>query len=189
MANLNKNNSAKTIDIDVNKQKLTLLDGDVVVACYPVSTAKNGIGQQNGSECTPSGWHAIRIKIGIDAEFSPINDVLTDEKKISGSAQTRRGGILLQHGTTLFTVDVDKMFSLLTVGKEKIADKLISSVKKRVTSVTAINDIPKNELAKALESAFSEGREIEIGTYSDTELKRAKELKEKYASMEWIDCR
>jgi len=72
MANLNKNNSKKIIDIDVNKQKLTLLEGDVVVASYPVSTAKNGIGQKNGSECTPSGWHTIRIKIGVAANENTI---------------------------------------------------------------------------------------------------------------------
>ena len=72
MANLNKNNSEKIIDIDVNKQKLTLLEDDVVVASYSVSTAKNGIGQQNGSECTPSGWHAIRIKIGVDAKENTV---------------------------------------------------------------------------------------------------------------------
>ena len=59
--------------------------------------------------------------------FSPINDIIAGEKKISGNAQTRRGGVLLQHGTLLYKVDVDKMFSLLNVGKEKIADKLINN--------------------------------------------------------------
>jgi len=31
---------------------------------YSVSTAKNGAGQLMGSECTPTGWHRIRAKIG-----------------------------------------------------------------------------------------------------------------------------
>ena len=64
MTNINKINNETVIDIDVNKQQLKLLQGDKVVAVYPVSTAKNGIGQQNGSECTPVGWHTIRAKIG-----------------------------------------------------------------------------------------------------------------------------
>lgn len=72
MSNLNKKHVKKTIDIDVNKQQLTLLQGTEMLACYPVSTAKNGVGQQNGSECTPSGWHAIRIKIGIDAKENTV---------------------------------------------------------------------------------------------------------------------
>ncbi len=31
-----------------------------------ISTAKNGVGQLNGSECTPLGKHRIRAKIGAD---------------------------------------------------------------------------------------------------------------------------
>lgn len=60
------------IDIDINKQQLTLLQGEDVVACYAVSTAKNGVGQLNGSECTPSGWHAIRAKIGQNAKENTV---------------------------------------------------------------------------------------------------------------------
>ncbi|HII09610.1 TPA: lipoate--protein ligase family protein, partial [Candidatus Micrarchaeota archaeon] len=41
------------------------------------------------------------LGVGIKAKFVPINDIVTDGKKISGNAQTRRGGVLLQHGTIL----------------------------------------------------------------------------------------
>ena len=74
--------------------------------------------------------------LGINANFAPVNDILVNEQKISGNAQTRRNGILLQHGTILYKVDVEKMFSLLNVSAEKISDKLIKSVQKRVTSVS-----------------------------------------------------
>ena len=60
-------NKDKHIDIDVSKQKLTLLQGDTVIAIYDISTAKNGVGQINGSECTPLGLHYIDSKIGEDA--------------------------------------------------------------------------------------------------------------------------
>jgi lipoprotein-anchoring transpeptidase ErfK/SrfK len=63
-----KNNlSEKFIDIDINKQQLRLLQGDTVLNRYEISTAKNGVGQKNGSECTPIGWHLIRAKIGAGA--------------------------------------------------------------------------------------------------------------------------
>ena len=52
-------------------------------------------------------------QLGIKATFKPLNDILVDGKKISGNAQTRRHGVLLQHGTILMDVDVDKMFSYL----------------------------------------------------------------------------
>ena len=54
----------KHIDIDIVKQQLTLLQKDVVIASYSISTAKNGVGQKNGSECTPLGLHVINSKIG-----------------------------------------------------------------------------------------------------------------------------
>jgi lipoprotein-anchoring transpeptidase ErfK/SrfK len=52
------------ITIDAGKQELTLLDGERVVKRYAVSTAKKGLGEQNGSFCTPRGRHVVRAKIG-----------------------------------------------------------------------------------------------------------------------------
>ena len=52
------------IRIDAAKQELSLMDGDKVVKRYLVSTAKNGLGEKNGSFCTPRGRHIVRAKIG-----------------------------------------------------------------------------------------------------------------------------
>lgn len=49
-----------TIVIDVAKQELRLPDG----RRYAVSTAKNGLGEKNGSFCTPRGRHIVRARIG-----------------------------------------------------------------------------------------------------------------------------
>jgi len=46
--------------IDVPRQELVLPNG----RRYPVSTAKNGLGETNGSFCTPRGRHIVRAKIG-----------------------------------------------------------------------------------------------------------------------------
>jgi lipoyltransferase/lipoate-protein ligase len=125
--------------------------------------------------------------LGIQATFQPINDIVVNEKKISGNAQTRRGGVLLQHGTVLYQVDVEKMFTYLTVSEEKISDKLISSVKKRVTSISELAQIPFEDVIKAFEEAFSEKREVERGDYSPVELERAAQLaSEKYSTSEWL---
>lgn len=52
------------LDIALAEQRLRVFDHNVIVAEYPVSSAKNGPGQQQGSECTPTGWHKVRAKIG-----------------------------------------------------------------------------------------------------------------------------
>ncbi len=62
-----------TISIDVPSQTLTLHDeaGGVLMQTQ-VSTAKNGMGEQMGSNCTPRGEHVIRAKIGA---AQPLNTV------------------------------------------------------------------------------------------------------------------
>ncbi len=60
------------IKVSIPKQRLDLMEGERVVRSYSVSTAKNGAGEINGSECTPRGVHVIRAKIGAGA---PANTV------------------------------------------------------------------------------------------------------------------
>jgi hypothetical protein len=49
----------KAIEIDIARQELRFGD-----KTYLVSTAKRGVGEKNGSLCTPRGSHIIRAKIG-----------------------------------------------------------------------------------------------------------------------------
>jgi len=124
--------------------------------------------------------------IGIDAEFKPINDIICSGKKISGNAQTRRGGVLLQHGTVLYEVDVDKMFSVLKVPDEKIKDKMIATVKERVTSIRQQKEANRQDVFDALVSGFTKGREYEKGELTEKELQRALRLAEtRYKTREW----
>lgn len=61
------------IVITIPEQVLDLLDySGKVTRHYRVSTAKNGVGQQRGSFCTPLGKHVIRAKIGAG---QPLNTV------------------------------------------------------------------------------------------------------------------
>ncbi len=129
--------------------------------------------------------YALKM-LEITESFQPINDIVVGDQKISGNAQTRRGGILLQHGTILYRVDVEKMFSLLNVSEKKVDDKLIKSVKKRVTSIVEYKKISVERLIAALEDAFSRGKEITIGDYTPKEMQRAAELcREKYKTDRW----
>ena len=54
----------RLIRVDLASQRLTLSAGERLLACYPVSTARNGPGERRDSGCTPRGWHRIRLKIG-----------------------------------------------------------------------------------------------------------------------------
>lgn len=72
---MSKENSA--ILVDVATQTLTLESVPDGRKTYPVATAKNGVGQDMGSECTPLGRHRIRAKIGAD---QPLNSVFVGRR-------------------------------------------------------------------------------------------------------------
>lgn len=65
------------LDVSISKQLLAIVDNGRSAKFYPVSTAKNGMGERRGSECTPKGWHKIRAKIGAGL---PINSVFVGRR-------------------------------------------------------------------------------------------------------------
>ena len=61
------------IEISIPRQELVLRDdAGAELRRYAVSTAKNGAGERNGSNCTPRGSHIIRARIGAG---QPVNTV------------------------------------------------------------------------------------------------------------------
>ncbi len=70
-------NPENFLDISIAEQKLVLFEQRQKVISYPVSTALNGPGEQMGSECTPTGWHKIRARIGAS---QPINAVFVGRR-------------------------------------------------------------------------------------------------------------
>lgn len=73
VSNQDYGNKVNSIKINVTQQQLDLLDGNGnILQQYPVSTAKKGTGNQNGSEQTPLGLHRIKDKIG---GAMPVNEV------------------------------------------------------------------------------------------------------------------
>lgn len=65
------------IEIDLPSQSLRLLVNGACAAEYRVSSARNGPGEQTGSNCTPRGLHIVRAKIGRGA---PLNTVFVGRR-------------------------------------------------------------------------------------------------------------
>ena len=131
---------------------------------------------------------ALKI-LGVDAEFAGINDVVVGGKKISGSAQTRKKRGVLQHGTLLYDLKPELMFSLLRVPNEKIRDKMIKNIYERVTSLRHLGlDVSRKEVEDAFAKGFSRvlGEKMEPSEPTKEELDMAERIaEEKYASREW----
>jgi lipoate-protein ligase A len=128
--------------------------------------------------------------LGVESSFEPINDIAASGKKISGNAQTRRQGCLLQHGTVLLALNPELMFSLLRVPAEKLKGKLIEDVKARVTSLSSIlgREVAFEEAGEALKKGFSAawGAELQPGPLTRTEAAEAQRFAtERFSSREW----
>jgi L,D-transpeptidase YbiS len=54
----------KLLKVSIGTQRLQIIENEQLVKEYAISSAKNGVGEMNGSEQTPRGWHVIRAKIG-----------------------------------------------------------------------------------------------------------------------------
>jgi lipoprotein-anchoring transpeptidase ErfK/SrfK len=66
------------IIINIGMQQLDLLDDNGrLIKRYTISSAKNGVGELNGSFCTPRGRHIVRAKIGAG---QPVNAVFVERR-------------------------------------------------------------------------------------------------------------
>lgn len=129
-------------------------------------------------------------KFGLPAEFHPINDVLVYGKKISGSAQTRRRGVVLQHGTLMYNTDIATLAVTLKVVPEKLKDKGVKKLEERVTTISKAlgRQVSRDEVVQAMIEGFEEALNVKFfrGELTSEELELAEKLvKEKYSTDKW----
>jgi lipoate-protein ligase A len=117
--------------------------------------------------------------LGLNAGFKPVNDVLVGGSKISGSAQMRRWGVVLQHGTLILENDPGMMFGSLKTIKDKDVTSLAEQLGNRP-------DIAK--VKEAIVRGFSEvfGVLFDPGGLTGPEKEQISDIvAEKYGRREW----
>ena len=128
-------------------------------------------------------------RFGLEARFVPVNDVVVGDKKVSGSAQIRRGRALLQHGTLMYDTDIALLGRVLRVPKEKLSSKKVLRIEDRVTTLSRElgRRVKYEEVLEALIEGFSEALRVELDRegYGEEVLELAGRLKGKYLSREW----
>lgn len=77
MQTMNQSYPSEWLELSLPEQKCRLWQGGDCVFTAPVSTALNGSGEQEGSGCTPRGWHQIRACIG---DGQPLNTVFVGRR-------------------------------------------------------------------------------------------------------------
>jgi len=137
---------------------------------------------------------AIKI-LGINADFNPGNpkncpNISVNGKKISGSAQSHKSAVLLQHGTLLVDVDLKKMFTFLNVPWAKTCMEVVNVAEKKITSVKQElgSSISMTEVYEALVKGFEKALKIspKKGKLTIYEQRLAERLcKENYSNDDW----
>jgi len=115
-------------------------------------------------------------------------EVQVEGKKIVGSAQVRKRGVVLQHGSLLIELEKDKLFSVFNFPSVQIKERL-----KTRFDATSLEEILKkkinfSELSEILPRGFEEefGVRLVEGKLTEQEEKISKELLEnKYSTYEW----
>ncbi len=74
--------------------------------------------------------------LGVPARLEGRNDLTIEGLKFSGNAKMVQNGKTLQHGTILFSSNVDSLTEALKVNPIKFTDKAVKSVRARVTNVS-----------------------------------------------------
>ena len=117
------------------------------------------------------------------------HEILLGGRKLVGSAQVRRGGALLQHGSIVIEPRIDQLLACLRldgVDRRQERRRLDSAV----AGLTEIGDFDPTRLAEALAAAFGRqfGVSVTRGSLSDDELAAARALAvAKYQSADWTE--
>lgn len=110
-------------------------------------------------------------------------------RKIIGSAQTRREGTILQHGSILLDIDAPLLFSLLRV-PEGQRDRLMERFRTKATSLREVLGRPVSyaEAAAAMADGFRQSLDLHLepGALTAAELAESEQIRaEKYGHDDW----
>jgi lipoate-protein ligase A len=132
-------------------------------------------------------------ELTLDATFAPINDVLLNGKKFSGSSQHRSYGMVIQHGFLSIDLNLQDLAKVIRVPMEKLQDKGASSLEERITWINkelkraGREDIGLDLVKEALRSGFEKALKVSFsdGRLTDKELKAAEEFRKTFESETW----
>jgi lipoate-protein ligase A len=130
--------------------------------------------------------------IGIPAEYAPINDIVAEEKKISGNGTAMLNGGRILTGNLIIDFNVDEMVQILKVPSEKFRDKVAKSLNERMgTMKLFLEEIPsRDKLTQLLIADFQKILKIEFDIdhkLTPKEQTINRELLEFYQSDEWLN--
>ncbi len=129
-------------------------------------------------------------KLGVQAEYKPINDIVVKDRKISGNGGITIDEAMVLAGDVLFDLPIELITRVLRVPDEKFRDKLKKSLSEWMTSLRLEmgHALKRDKLKKHLVEEFKAqfGLLIEEGKLSDMERQYLRELLAERKRREWV---
>jgi lipoate-protein ligase A len=133
--------------------------------------------------------------LGVKADFNPGDpkncpNIAVNGRKISGSAQSFKGGVVLQHGTLLLSVDLEKMFTYLRVPWAKTCMEIVNVAERKITSLKKElgTEIGIEHAYATLVKGFQNALEMDLSesVLTTEEKETVEKLRtEKFANKDW----
>jgi len=127
---------------------------------------------------------------GIPAEYSPINDILANNRKISGNGAVTYGNSRVLVGNFILSFPFKEMSKILKVPEEKFRDKIAKSLEERMGSFSFfLDEVPsKDNVVEKYLKNFQEDLEIKLIEDSLTreEEEKLQDIMRLYQEDDWL---
>jgi len=121
-------------------------------------------------------------------------EVTVGDRKIIGSAQKRSHGVLLQHGSILIKVNLERLFSVLKIEPSSFKDRARREAEARLISIHESGEetLTYDDVCHAMIKGLQ--KELNIDLYKAQLTTREEEFvqfykREKYLTLKWNFCR
>ena len=130
-------------------------------------------------------------RLGVPAEYKPINDVVVGGRKISGNGAGRHESATILVGNVIIDLNYDLMARVLKVPDEKFRDKMAKSMRDWVTTLRRELPNPPSveEIKEIYSEAFQELLGVELYEGEPSELEQRihdEETVPRHTSEEWL---
>ncbi|PKL78814.1 MAG: lipoate--protein ligase [Ignavibacteriae bacterium HGW-Ignavibacteriae-4] len=127
--------------------------------------------------------------MGVEAELKGRNDIVVNDRKISGNAQFSSGTRMFSHGTLLYDSELSEVANALNVKMSKIESKGHKSVRSRVANISEFLsekiDV-QTFRANILKGLYADRDDFETYHLTEKEWEGVHKLREeRYATWEW----
>lgn len=127
--------------------------------------------------------------MGVAAELKGRNDIVVNDRKISGNAQFSSGKRMFSHGTLLYDSELSEVANALNVKMSKIESKGHKSVRSRVANISEFLsekiDV-QTFRANILKGLYADRGDFETYHLTEKEWEGVHKLREeRYATWEW----